>query len=85
MHIAAVCLHVVSLNVVSLLPTKGHMPNVLYVVSVYLVSLPANVCPKLCRESAANKRMHGMYICIVSRIYALKNKYEINTNKIYNK
>ena len=28
-HIAAVCVHVVSLNVVSLLPTKGYIPNVL--------------------------------------------------------
>ena len=84
-NIAAVCVHVVSMNVVSLPANKRMHAAFIYVVSVYLVSLPANVCRKLCRESAANKRMHGMYICIVSRIYALKNKYEINTNKIYNK
>ena len=56
-HIAAVCVHVVSMNVVSLPANKRMHAAFIYVVSVYLVSLPANVCRKCISRQSARKCM----------------------------
>ena len=66
-HIAAVCVHVVSMNVVSLPASYVCRKSI---ACMFVCSSgepwgpPCVPCRKLCRESAANKRMHAECICV---------------------